>query len=173
MRAQPWGYITRNREGNMPARKLKEFLDAHNVKYVTITHSTAYTAQEIASTVHIKGRELAKTVIVKIDEQMAMVVLPASDYVDLSALKAAAGAKTVVLATEAEFRGKFPECETGAMPPFGNLYEMPVLVERSLTRDKEIAFNAGTHNELIRLSYEDFARLVEPKVIRFASAKAA
>lgn len=156
----------------MPARKLKEFLDAHKVKYVTITHSTAYTAQEIASMVHIKGQELAKTVIVRIDDQMAMVVLPASYYVDLSALKAAAGAKSVVLATEAEFRGKFPECETGAMPPFGNLYEMPVLVERSLTRDKEIAFNAGTHNELIRLSYEDFARLVEPKVIRFASAKA-
>jgi Ala-tRNA(Pro) deacylase len=157
----------------MPARKLKEFLDSHNVKYVTMTHSTAYTAQEIASMVHIKGRELAKTVIVKIDDQMAMVVLPASYYVDLSALQAAAGAKIVVLATEAEFRGKFPECETGAMPPFGNLYEMPVLVERSLTRGKEIAFNAGTHNELIRLSYEDFARLVEPKVIRFASAKAA
>jgi Ala-tRNA(Pro) deacylase len=168
-----FGYIKRSEEGNMPARKLREFLDAHNVKYVTITHSTAYTAQEIASMVHIKGRELAKTVIVKIDDQMAMVVLPASNYVDLSALKAAAGAKTVVLASEAEFRGNFPECETGAMPPFGNLYEMPVFVEKSLTRDKEIAFNAGTHNELVRLAYEDFARLVQPKVSRFASAKAA
>jgi Ala-tRNA(Pro) deacylase len=157
----------------MPARKLKEFLDAHNVKYLSITHSTAYTAQEIASLVHIKGRELAKTVIVKIDDQMAMVVLPASYYVDLSALKAATTAKTVALASEEEFREKFPECETGAMPPFGNLYGMPVFVEKTLTRDKEIAFNAGTHSELIRLSYEDFASLVQPKVIRFASAKAA
>lgn len=157
----------------MPAKKLIDFLDSHNVKYITITHSTAYTAQEIASLVHIKGRELAKTVMVKIDGQMAMAVLPASHQVDLSVLKTAAGAKTAVLATEAEFRGGFPECETGAMPPFGNLYGMPVFAENSLARDKEITFNAGTHNEVMRLSYEDFARLVRPKVISFASAKAA
>ena len=157
----------------MPAKKLIDFLDSHNVKYITITHSTAYTAQEIASLVHIKGRELAKTVMVKIDGQMAMAVLPASHQVDLSVLKTAAGAETAVLATEAEFRGGFPECETGAMPPFGNLYGMPVFAEKSLARDKEITFNAGTHNEVVRLSYEDFARLVRPKVISFASAKAA
>lgn len=157
----------------MPARKLKEFLDSHNVKYVTITHSTAYTAQEIASLVHIKGREMAKTVIVRVDGELAMAVLPASVHIDLLGLKAAVGAKSVAVAAEADFRGKFAECETGAMPPFGNLYGMPVFVEESLTRDKEIAFNAGTHNELIRLAYEDFARLVQPKVTRFSSAKAA
>jgi len=165
--------IVFDKEVNMPAQKLLEFLDGHNVKYVTIRHSTAYTAQEIAAMVHIKGRELAKTVIVKIDGQMAMAVLPASYQVDLASLKATAGAKTVALATEADFRGKFPECETGAMPPFGNLFGVPVFVEESLTRDKEIAFNAGTHNELIRLAYEDFARLVQPKVTRFSSVKAA
>ncbi len=157
----------------MPAGKLKEFLDSHNVKYVTITHSTAYTAQEIASLVHIKGREMAKTVIVRVDGELAMAVLPASVHIDLLGLKAGAGAKSVAVATEADFRGKFAECETGAMPPFGNLYGMPVFVEESLTRDKEIAFNSGTHNELIRLAYEDFARLVQPKVTRFSSAKAA
>ena len=157
----------------MPAEKLKEFLDSHNVKYLTITHSTAYTAQEIASLVHIKGREMAKTVIVRVDGELAMAVLPASVHVDLSALKAAAGAKSAAVAAEADFRGKFAECETGAMPPFGNLYGMPVFVEESLTRDKEIAFNAGTHNEVIRLAYEDFARLVQPKITRFSSAKAA
>jgi Ala-tRNA(Pro) deacylase len=157
----------------MPAKQLKEFLDSHNVKYITITHSTAYTTQEIAAMVHIKGRELAKTVIVKVDDRMAMAVLPASYQVNLAALKATSGAKTVTLATEAEFRGKFPGCETGAMPPFGNLYGMPVFVEENLTRDKEIAFNAGTHNELIRLAYGDFARLVEPKVSRFSLSKAA
>jgi Ala-tRNA(Pro) deacylase len=157
----------------MPAKKLKEFLDSHNVKYLTITHSTAYTAQEIASLVHIKGREMAKTVIVRVDGELAMAVLPASVHVDLSGLKAAAGAKSVAVAAESDFRGKFAECETGAMPPFGNLYGMPVFVEESLTRDKEIAFSAGTHNELIRLAYEDFARLVQPKVTRFSSAKAA
>ena len=157
----------------MPDRKLKEFLDNHNVKYRTITHSTAYTAQEIAQLAHIKGQELAKTVIVKIDDHAAMAVLPASYRVDLSRLKAVAGAETVALATETEFRGMFPECETGAMPPFGNLFGMPVFVDESLSQDKEISFNAGTHIELIRLAYEDFARLVQPKVAKFSLSKAA
>ena len=156
----------------MPATKLKEFLDANNVKYSTLTHSTAYTALEIASLAHVKGQELAKTVIVKLDGRMAMAVLPASRQVNLPFLKTAAGAKTASLATEAEFRDLFPGCETGAMPPFGNLYDMSVFVDESLSKDKEIAFNAGTHKELIRLAYEDFARLVHPKIITFA-AKAA
>jgi Ala-tRNA(Pro) deacylase len=157
----------------MPVKKLVEFLDSHQTKYVTITHSTAYTAQEIASLTHIRGRDMAKTVIVKLDGQLAMAVLPASKHVDLSLLKAVSGAKTATLATEAEFRGKFAECETGAMPPFGNLYGLPVYVEESLSKDKEIAFNAGTHNELLRVPYEDFARLVQPTVTRFSSARAA
>ena len=153
----------------MPAKQLKEFLDSHKVKYVTMTHSTAYTAQEIASLAHVRGDEFAKTVIVKIDGAMVMAVLPASYHVDLSLLKAAAKGKKIALASETDFRDKFPECETGAMPPFGQLYGMPVFVDESLTRDKEIAFNAGTHHELIRLSYEDFARLVQPKVAKFST----
>jgi Ala-tRNA(Pro) deacylase len=157
----------------MPTTKLKDFLDKNNVKYVTITHSTAFTAQEVASMTHIKGQELAKTVIVKIDGQMAMAVLPASYQINLALLKKASGANTVALATEAEFHGRFPECETGAMPPFGNLYGMRVFVDGSLARDKAIAFNAGTHRELIRLAYEDFERLVEPVAMRFTSAGAA
>ena len=157
----------------MPARKLMQYLDSNNVKYVTIVHSPSYTSQEVASIVHIKGRDFAKSVIVKIDGRLAMVVLPASYRVDLSTLRSVAGAQSVALATEAEFLGKFPECETGAMPPFGNLYGMPVFVEESLTTNSEIAFNAGTHNELIRLSYKDFAKLVQPKVMRFVHAKAA
>ena len=157
----------------MPAKKLMEFLDSHQVKYVCITHSTAYTAQEVAALAHIRGRDMAKTVIVKLDGKVAMAVLPASKQVDLSLLKAVAGAETAALATEAEFRGKFPECETGAMPPFGNLYGVPVFVEESLTKDKEISFNAGTHNELMRISYSDFERLVQPTVTRFSSARAA
>jgi len=157
----------------MPAKKLMEFLDANQVKYVMTTHSTAYTAQEVAALAHIRGRDMAKTVIVSLDGKLAMAVLPASKHVDFSLLKAVAGAKTVALATEAEFRGKFPECETGAMPPFGNLYGVPVFVEESLTKDKEISFNAGTHNELMRISYADFERLVQPTVTRFSSARAA
>ena len=157
----------------MPAKKLMEFLDANQVKYVMTTHSTAYTAQEVAALAHIRGRDMAKTVIVSLDGKLAMAVLPASKHVDFSLLKAVAGAKTVALATEPEFRGKFPECETGAMPPFGNLYGVPVFVEESLTKDKEISFNAGTHNELMRISYADFERLVQPTVTRFSSARAA
>lgn len=154
----------------MPAKQLKKFLDSHKVKYVTMTHSTAYTAQEIASLVHIRGEDFAKTVIVRIDGAMVMAVLPASYQVDLPLLKAAAQGKKIALASESDFRDRFPECETGAMPPFGHLYGMPVFVDESLTRDKEIAFNSGTHHELIRLSYKDFARLVQPKVAKFSTA---
>ena len=153
----------------MPAKRLKEFLDSHKVKYVTMTHSAAYTALEIASLAHIHGDEFAKTVIAKIDGTLVMAVLPASYHVDLSLLKAAAKGKKIALASETDFRDRFPGCETGAMPPFGTLYGMPVFVDESLTREKEIAFNAGTHHDLIRLSYEDFARLVQPKVAQFST----
>jgi len=152
----------------MPVKKLKEFLDGKKVKYVTLKHSPAYTAQEVASSAHIKGKELAKTVIIKIDGTMAMAVLPASYRVDLDALKEAAKAKKVELASEKEFKDLFPECETGAMPPFGNLYEMDVYVSSSLAEDENIAFNAGTHTELIQLPYEDFKKLTEPKVVKFS-----
>jgi Ala-tRNA(Pro) deacylase len=133
-------------------------------------HSTAYTAQEIASLTHIRGEDFAKTVIVRVDGAMVMAVLPSSYHVDLPLLKAVAQGKKIALASETDFRDRFPECETGAMPPFGQLYGMPVFVDESLTRDKEIAFNAGTHHELIRLSYKDFARLVQPKVAKFSTA---
>jgi Ala-tRNA(Pro) deacylase len=152
----------------MPINKLREFLDAHEVKYVAIKHSLAYTAQEIAASAHIPGRELAKTVIVKVDGKMAMAVLPSSYRVDLEALKRATGAKTVELATEGEFKDLFPECHAGAMPPFGNLYGMDVYVAESLREDEEIAFNACSHTELIRMSYKDYERLVKPKILRFS-----
>ncbi|MBZ5678420.1 MAG: YbaK/EbsC family protein [Acidobacteriia bacterium] len=138
-----------------------------------MTHSAAYTALEIASLAHIHGDEFAKTVIAKIDGTLVMAVLPASYHVDLSLLKAAAKGKKIALASETDFRDRFPGCETGAMPPFGQLYGMPVFVDESLTRDKEIAFNAGTHQELIRLSYEDFARLVKPNVAQFSTTEEA
>ena len=157
----------------MPARKLKDFLDSQHISYTSIPHSTAYTAQGIAALTHISGKELAKTVMVKLDDNISMAVLPASKSVDLEMLKQAAGAKTAGLASEREFREKFPDCETGAMPPFGNLYNLPVFVEESLSRDREIAFNAGTHNELIRVSYEDFARVVKPTQLKFSSVKMA
>jgi len=154
----------------MPARKLKEFLDEEGVRYVTIGHSPAFTAQEIAASAHISGRELAKTVMVKIDGAIAMAVLPASSSVDFDLLKAAAGAQAVELAGEEEFRDLFAGCEVGAMPPFGNLYGMAVYADEGLAEDEEIAFNAGSHKELVKLAYADFARLVEPTVTAFARA---
>jgi Ala-tRNA(Pro) deacylase len=157
----------------MPATKLKQFLDTNHVKYVSITHSKAYTAQGIAAAAHISGKELAKTVMITVDSDVAMAVLPASETVNLDALKSALGARKVDLASERQFRDAFPDCELGAMPPFGNLYGFRVYVDETLTRDQEIAFNAGTHLELIKLAYEDFARLVQPRVLRFSRRAAA
>ena len=149
----------------MPAQKLKEFLDGRNVEYITISHSPAYTAQRIAELTHIPGKELAKTVIVKLDGEFAMAVLPASHRVDLDYLKRGVKAENVEVASEAEFKDLFPDCEVGAMPPFGNLYDMDVYVAEKLSEDKEIAFNSGSHTELVKLSYQDFENLVSPKVI--------
>ncbi len=146
----------------MPGSRLKEFLDKEHVKYVTIAHSPAFTAQEVAETTHIPGKEVAKTVVVKIDGKMSMVVTPASEHVKLNKLKEALGAAKVELASEDEFKGSFPDCETGAMPPFGNLYDMKVFVSQALREDEQIAFNAGSHSELVRLPYTEFERLVEP-----------
>ena len=153
----------------MPATTLKAFLDSRNVKYISIRHSMAFTASEVAESVHVKGRDFAKTVIVQIDGAMAMVVLPASRRLVLHDLREMLGIDHVRLASEAEFKDVFPDCELGAMPPFGNLYGMPVYVAASLTDETEIAFNAGTHSEVIKLAYEDFEQLVNPTVIDFVT----
>ena len=153
----------------MPATKLKAFLDNHGVRYVNIRHSVAFTASEVAESVHVKGRDFAKTVIVKIGHMMAMVVLPASRRIVLHDLREMLGSNELRLATEAEFKGAFPDCEVGAMPPFGNLYGMPVYVAASLTEETEISFNAGTHSEVIQMAYDDFAELVKPMVLDFVT----
>ena len=99
---------------------------------------------------------------------MAMAVLPASYQIDFDMLKEIFGTRKVNLANEPEFKYRFPDCEVGAMPPFGNLYDMEVFVAETLSEDKEIAFNAGSHTELIKLDYEDFQRLVEPRIFKFS-----
>jgi len=152
----------------MPSKKLKSFLDENKVKYISIKHSSAYTAQEIAAIAHIPGKDLAKTVIIKIDGKMAMAVLPASYKVSFDNLKNIIGAKEIRLAYEQEFIDKFPDCEVGAMPPFGNIYGMDVFVAESLADDEEIAFNACNHTELIKMSFSDFEKLVKPKRIKFS-----
>jgi Ala-tRNA(Pro) deacylase len=151
----------------MPKKKLIEYLDENKVKYVVISHSPAFTAQEIAASAHIRGKELAKTVVIKIDGKMAIAVLPASYNIQFESLKAMLGAETVRLAYEQEFIDKFPDCEIGAMPPFGNLYNMDVFVAESLADTKEIAFNACSHDQLVKMDYSDFEKLVKPVRLKF------
>jgi len=152
-------------------KRLTEFLDKNSIKYVVMSHSAAYTATEVAAIAHLPGRELAKTVMARVDGKMNMIVLPASSMIDFSELRKDLKAAKVELATEADFKELFPECEVGAMPPFGNLFAMEVIVDRSLSDSHEIAFNAGNHKELIRMSYADFERLVGPKLFPFAKTR--
>lgn len=149
----------------MPTAKLVQYLDENHIPYQIIHHSKAYTAQQIASSAHIPGRELAKTVIVKTNYKLMMIVLPASHKLDFDLLAESLGVKKVSLAAEREFKDIFDECETGAMPPFGNLYGIDVYFAESLIDDEEIVFNSGTHTELIRVGIDDFDRLVHPKVL--------
>lgn len=153
----------------MPVKKLKEFLDREGIKYVCVIHSPAYTAQEVAASAHVTGKELAKVVIVRLDGRMAMAVLPADRKVVVQDLREITGSDQVRFASEEEFKQRFPECETGAMPPFGNLYEMDVYVAESLTAEEEIAFNAGSHTEIIKMKFADFERLVRPRVVSFTT----
>ena len=152
----------------MPLSKLREFLDSHNIKYLVISHSLAYTAQGVAALAHVSGKKLAKTVILKIDGILAMAVIPASDHVDLDRIKKLTCAQVVELASEREFKDAFPDCETGAMPPFGNLYDMAVYADSSLTRNEEITFSAGSHRELVRMQWADMVRLVNPTIDKLA-----
>jgi Ala-tRNA(Pro) deacylase len=151
----------------MPANKLREFLDSRGVKYVSIRHSPSFTAQEVAQSAHVAGRDFAKTIVVNTDFGLAMVVLPATRRIVLSDLREMLQTTHVRLATEQEFSDLFPDCALGAMPPFGNLYGLPVYVAESLAEEEEIAFNAGTHTEVIKMRYDDFDTLVKPAVLDF------
>jgi Ala-tRNA(Pro) deacylase len=153
----------------MPAKRLKEFLERERIRYSNQPHPTAYTAQEVAAAAHIPGSHFAKTVIVNIDEKLAMVVLPANRKVILQDLRDLTGSDHVTFPSEDEFEARFPDCEPGAMPPFGNLYGMDVFVAPELAHGEEIAFSAGTHAEVIRMAYGDFERLVHPQVASIAT----
>lgn len=148
----------------MPVKKLVEYLDRNRIKYITINHSPAYTAREVAASTLVPRREFAKTVVVTLDDRPAMAVVPASRHVDLDALAALAGAGSAELEDESRFADEFPDCDPGAMPPFGNLYDMPVYVDTIIREDDDIVFNAGTHTQVIRMSSVDFLELVGPKV---------
>ncbi|MCK9276184.1 MAG: YbaK/EbsC family protein [Syntrophales bacterium] len=151
----------------MPAKHLREFLESNNISYSIVQHEEAYTAQETAKYTHIPGRKLAKTVMIRLDGIMSMAVLPASHRIDFNRLRNITGASEVELASEEEFANMFPGCEKGAMPPFGNLYGMDVFADNHLFEDQHIAFNAGSHTELIRIELSDFRKLVNPIILDF------
>jgi Ala-tRNA(Pro) deacylase len=153
----------------MATQLIRDYLDLNAIPHSSVPHPQTFTAQRTAQVAHIKGKEFAKTVIVKVDGRVCMAVLPAHCHVDVERLKSVTGARHLDLAREDDLKKLFPDCETGAMPPFGNLYGMEVWVHEDLTRDEQIAFNAGTHTELIRMSYRDYEELVHPVVADFAS----
>jgi len=149
----------------MPSKLLKEFLDENDIKYISIMHSMAFTATDIAKSAHIPSRELAKTVIINVDNELAMAVIPANYQLNLDILKETLDTQNIQLAKEPEFTPRFKDCEVGAMPPFGCLYDMNVYVAESLSEDDKIAFNAGSHLEVIQMDYKDYENLVKPRFI--------
>jgi Ala-tRNA(Pro) deacylase len=151
----------------MASEKLKHYLNKKQVRYISFGHRPAYTAQEMAAAVHAPGREVVKTVMVKLDGQMAMAALPASYQISFGRLRMATGAASARLAGEEEFKDMFPDCEIGALPPFGNLYGLDVFAAKTLTEGDQIAFSAGSHTELINMAYRDYERLVKPQMAGF------
>jgi Ala-tRNA(Pro) deacylase len=144
-----------------------DFLDKAGVEYEVSEHVPAFTAQQMAAVEHEPGRFVAKPVIVKADGDFLMCVLPAPFKIDLRALKGQLGVESVRLAEESEIGRMFEDCELGAEPPFGNLYDLPTVIDKALEADDHIAFQAGTHSKAIRMSMADYRRLVEPKVLEF------
>jgi Ala-tRNA(Pro) deacylase len=150
------------------SKKLKDYLEKNQVPYEVGVHEMLYTAQEIAATLHVPGKELAKVVIVKADGKVVMLVLPASYRVDTKKLKKVLQCKKLGISKEKEFEELFPDCEVGAMPPFGNLYNLDVWVDQVLDEDEFIVFQAGSHVETLKIRYNDYARLVNPRVGDFS-----
>ncbi len=147
--------------------KLKAFLETSKIKYTIAKHALAYTAQEIAASQHVSGKQLAKCVLVNTDRGPTLAVLPAVHLINLKKLKALLGAKTLTIGKEADIKQRFPDIEVGAMSPFGNLYQVPVAVDRALEGYEDIVCNGGSHTDTIKMRYRDFASLVKPKTGSF------
>jgi Ala-tRNA(Pro) deacylase len=148
--------------------RLEEYLHSQHIPFQVQQHERSYTAQEVAESEHIPGKMVAKMVMVFADDRMVLLALPASYVVDFSWAERAVGAKHLRLASETEFAAAFPDCEVGTMPPFGNLYDLPVYVDRSLAEDETIIFPVGTHTETMSVRFADFQRVVRPTIGKFA-----
>jgi Ala-tRNA(Pro) deacylase len=152
----------------MATKRITEFLDGSRARYVVLIHSPAYSAQEVAESVHLPGRFFAKTVIIKIDGRMAMAVVPATTEVDLEALKDQLGARSVELAEEWEFADRFRGCQLGTVPPFGRLFGMDTYLDEELADEESIIFNAGTHSHAISMEFHEYKRLARPGICRIS-----
>jgi len=153
----------------MSPKLLRAYLDEAHIAYTVQTHQPAISAPRVAQAAHVPGRNMAKVVIVWLDNRLVMAVLPSTQHIDLAHLRELTGAREARLAHEEEFAARFDHCELGAMPPFGNLYDMEVFVAEALTEDEVISFNACTHTEIMTLAYDDFERLVRPTVLDFGA----
>ena len=151
------------------SERLKAFLEGQGVSFEVLEHDEAYTAQEEAHATAVPGRNWAKTVVVNADGDPMLAVLPATRMLDLDAFAQTVGAQSVELADEEHFAGLYPDCEPGAMPPFGHLYEQTTFVDESLREDEYIAFHAGDHQTAIKLPYSVYEELEEPVVARFST----
>jgi len=146
-------------------KKVQEYLKKEKVGYQPIEHSKLFTAAEIAGDQHIPGKKMVKTVIVKADKDFIMCLVAATHHLDLNKFKKIVKAKEVRLATEEEMKTLFPECEVGSEPPFGKLYNLNVFADSTLEQDDEVAFNAGSHTDLIKMRFEEFQRVINPKFV--------
>jgi Ala-tRNA(Pro) deacylase len=149
---------------------MEQYLRENGAGFEVMKHSQAYTMQEVAAALHVPGKQVAKVVMVKAAGEMAMLVLPAPYRLDFAKVGGVLGSRSVTLAGEEDFQDLFPDCETGAMPPFGNLYDLPVYVDQSLAEEEGIVFRIGSHRETMKVAYTDFERLARPQVAEFASA---
>lgn len=152
----------------MLSPRLHNLLDEHHAPFETVVHARTLTAHETAAASHARQQQFAKTVMLKVDGKLSMMVMPAAYRIDLTRLSRALGGPEVELASESEFKDAFPDCEVGAMPPFGHLYGMPVYVDSRLAQQDEIVFNAGSHTDAVRMSYEEFEKLAQPELLWLA-----
>jgi Ala-tRNA(Pro) deacylase len=165
-----YAFFSDHREVRMQCKeRLEQYLTDNFVVFTEQQHRRAYSAQQIAALEHVPGRQFAKVVMVMADGELAMMVVPAASWLHLDRARSTLGAREVRLASEAEFAPSFPDCEVGAMPPFGNLYDMPVYVDEGLAANDEIVIQAGTHRDTVRMRYADFVRLAEPVVAPLTS----
>jgi len=154
-------------------QRIRDYLDSQDVPYEPIHHSQAFTGQEVAHSLHMSGKRLAKAIVLAGDGKPVMAIIPASHRLNFQEFRAALEADRLEMLPEGELVKLFPDCDLGAIPPFGNLYGLGVWVERTVSDAEDVVFCAGTHEDCLRMRYSDFTKLTKPRLGRFSEAWAA